>query len=373
MSQSESIEDLFFSMRSHFLEDPEDHLEKLKEQAALFAEHPVQVIESTLQICHNLKGSAQAVGFSNFGDVLHQVEDTLDLLKQSDFSEQLINVYDELFQQLIDDIDRYFNELCFLEEDSEQLGSSILTSLEKFKSLFPGQSPDQQSWGVFTEEEASTPTVVSSLEPSEEDQAWGFFSEDDVEESLEDQAVLASGESQAQDQAEDDRPNSSAAEAGQKSEASAKKFVKEAQHANVDDKYLLLEHGEQLLAIELSEVREIISHHQINPLPRPYPRLKGMIVVRDRALPVLDLAGLLGDKLSQKKAQESCAVICEKDSQAFAFFIERPRHVVTLNQKNFENINHKYSDQANNGLVKNVVKYGDESVLILDLKEFLDP
>src|SRR5689334_17275362 len=77
MQNPEDAEQLFLTMKQQFLEDPEGNLEALRECSARMATESQKALQKTLLLLHNMKGSAQAVGFSFFAYVLHDAEEVL--------------------------------------------------------------------------------------------------------------------------------------------------------------------------------------------------------------------------------------------------------------------------------------------------------
>ena len=365
MNNNDEMENLLSALRRQFLDDPEDYLEKLRELTISFKAEPQEAIETALHICHNLKGSAQAVGFTYLADLLHKVEDTLSKSKQFKLESDDFGRFDKLFSELIQKVDDYFRNLNENETDQSKYSFESTLILDKLDNILYESNPSSQpeGWGVFSEQEVaslSEKPMDLQLSQTRENatEAWGLF---EVEEACEVDASINDGK----------KGDSSSSSNGHAQDISSSEISseEEADLSAHEQQYLLVEHGKQVLAVHLSEVREIISHNYINPLPRPCPGLKGMIVVRDRALPVLDLEGFLKDNPSGDVDDHSCAVICESQDQSFAFCIAKARQVVSLNTKNFEPIENKGNRPGSNNLIKNVVTLSQESILILDLND----
>ncbi|WP_141731078.1 chemotaxis protein CheW [Oligoflexus tunisiensis] len=305
MSDRDESEKLFDQMRKHFVEDPEGNLETLRECAASIGENPSPALKKALLVIHNMKGSAQAVGFSTFAALLHEMEEVLGNLQGGPET-------DQGFSELLNGIEIYFNILADTLEDLPGHDTACRQHLDQLKATaFPPRVQAPQGWGLFEETDAET----------------------------------ANAEPAPQHEPADERFQ---AEIG---------------------KYLLLEQNHRLFAIHLNEVKEIVSDHYLNPLPHPQKGLKGIIVVRNRALPVMDLGSGMDE---QANDAHICAVICESEEQSFAFRVQKPRQVISLQAQDFENVSDKSVLQGGqHHLFKTVARYNGQSVLIVDLKSML--
>jgi chemotaxis signal transduction protein/HPt (histidine-containing phosphotransfer) domain-containing protein len=305
MSDRDDSEKLFVQMRKHFVEDPEGNLEALRECAASMGRDPDAALKKALLVFHNMKGSAQAVGFATFAALLHETEEVLGGLQSGPDT-------DQGFSDLLSGIEAYFNILADTLEDLPGHDAACREQLAQLKSAtFPSPVQAPQGWGLFEEGDEPAPHE----EPAH-------------------QHETTDGRFQAE-----------------------------------SGKYLLLEQNHRLFAIHLDEVKEIVSDHYLNPLPHPQRGLKGIIVVRNRALPVMDLGTGIDE---QAQDAHICAVICESEEQSFAFRVQKPRQVISLEAQDFENVSDKSVLQnGQQHLFKTVARYNGQSVLIVDLKSML--
>lgn len=302
MDKQDDNEKLLAMMRQHFADDPEENLELLHECTALMGRDSRNALKKTLLVLHNMKGSAQAVGFLPFAALLHDMEEVLGHLPDGPEA-------DLAFSQLIEAVESYFHELRNTLEDRPGLDQVCRQKLAQLKTIEKQLEPSvHEGWGLFEDDPASEPAIETL-------------------------------------QSED---------------------THEASTQAVSGKYLLLEQNQRLFAIHLDEVKEIVSDHFLNPLPNPQRGLKGMIVVRNRALPVIDLGSAIDSHAEDARV---CAVICESHDQSFAFRVQKPRQVISLRTQDFENVAEKSVSQIEHqNLIKNVAKFNGQSVLIVDLK-----
>lgn len=302
MDKPDESEKILALMRQHFVDDPEENLEHLHECSALMSQDPASALKKVHLVLHNMKGSAQAVGFQYFAALLHDMEEVVSHLSNGPDM-------DLAFTQLIEAVEVYFQSLR--ETMGDQAGwdheaRRLLDLLRSLEETSPSQAP--AGWGLFEDTPASEPMIATPA------------SDDPVE--------------------------------------TAKQAM--------SGKYLLLENNHRLFAIHLDDVKEIVSDHFLNPLPVPRQGLKGMIVVRNRALPVIDLGAAMD---GQTDGNRICAVICESAEQSFAFRVQKARQVISLGADDFESIAEKTVLQLEQqNLIKNVARFHGQSVLIVDLK-----
>lgn len=70
-------------------------------------------------------------------------------------------------------------------------------------------------------------------------------------------------------------------------------------------KYLLFQSEQLLFGVIAESVVEIITHHEITPLPLVPPYVRGIINLRGQIIPILDIRILLG----QESSNGSCTII----------------------------------------------------------------
>ena len=70
-------------------------------------------------------------------------------------------------------------------------------------------------------------------------------------------------------------------------------------------KYLLFQSNQLLFGVIAESVVEIITNHEITPLPLVPPYIRGIINLRGQIIPILDIRMLLG----QEASHSSCTII----------------------------------------------------------------
>lgn len=345
---------LFALIRQQFFDDPEENIEKLRDCAQDFGNKPEKAVSEMLLALHNLKGSAQVVGFPHFADTLHSVEDAVEHMRRLERSHPLFPTIIAMLVKICEELDDSFQKMRQAQEDCPEADEAFLACLKELK--------DHAHEAKRKEQDRMAEVVLAPVEETKSAApvGWGLFDDDDVPSPAAPSAPA---------------PEVVAAAAEEKPEPiPAIEVPREAigPPKVLDSKFLLMEQAEQLFAVSIADVKEIISGHPINPLPEGRNGLKGMIVVRDRTLPVIDLDevfGQLGKALSE--GERNCAVICESADQSFAFRVEKPRQVISLNAGDFESLDSKFGAQIGQSVIKKVARYNGKSVLVIDLNLLL--
>lgn len=364
-------DDLFASLRLQFVSDPDDNMGRLVEHAVAYRKNPGAALAGIAQICHNIKGSAQAVGYVSFAELMHEVEDAIGTVARSSSgaSEMVRQKIDAPLQGLVDALGEYHAELLAGKQDSDACASKVREQLRALCAA--GIEPvgevavASDAWEIFADDAAvpapPAPTTAAPP-PASESLGFGFFFDDPPNVTT---AAEFRSEPTTPPVSEGLAPQALAEDSAGVAAAPVGAATGPANPAASAGKYLLVEQTRQLFAISLDVVREITPHLQVNPLPEVFPGVRGMIVVRDRALPVLDLGGLF---TPSEQVDELCSVICETDGYGFALTVEKPRQVISLDVNDLEPITSKFGEQFDGSLLTGVAQLDGRSVLVVDLR-----
>ena len=74
-------------MREQFLTDPDEQIGAIESLASKLPSNPTAVLQDMMRTAHNIKGSAQIAGFTDFGDAVHEVETIFQTLLKHSLSE----------------------------------------------------------------------------------------------------------------------------------------------------------------------------------------------------------------------------------------------------------------------------------------------
>jgi len=126
-----------------------------------------------------------------------------------------------------------------------------------------------------------------------------------------------------------------------------------------------------LYALDVSQVREIVRHQEITPLPRAPAMIEGVIDLRGGVVPVLDLSRLLGSRCPEVTAQ-SRIVILDCDGMVVGLCVEAATDVLSLDAAALEDVP-ELATHAGYDAVRHVVRRPDAApVMVLSLERILE-
>lgn len=130
--------------------------------------------------------------------------------------------------------------------------------------------------------------------------------------------------------------------------------------------------GAQILAADVSDVREILDHQTIAPLPNASSALLGMIDLRGEGIAVIDLAQSLG--LSRLTGEQDGRIIVldlQTDREAaVAITVDRVRTVVEISDDEIDPVP-AVPGGWNAGAMFGVTRVEGELVYLIDLRSAL--
>jgi len=92
--------------------------------------------------------------------------------------------------------------------------------------------------------------------------------------------------------------------------------------------------GTEQYAVPISQVKEIIHHCNATKLPATPKYMEGIINVRGKIIPVINLTAML--KLAPTAATEKRIVIVETSSLEFGIVVDAVSEVIRIEQSNIE-------------------------------------
>jgi len=114
---------------------------------------------------------------------------------------------------------------------------------------------------------------------------------------------------------------------------------------------------EQIYAIEVEFVREIVRLMEITPLPNAPRLIEGVIDLRETVIPVLDLARSL-NRGRASSGMQARIVVVEVDELVLGLWVDAATDVLTLDTRQLEDVP-DLATQAGYQAVRNVVRRED--------------
>lgn len=120
-------------------------------------------------------------------------------------------------------------------------------------------------------------------------------------------------------------------------------------------KFMLLRIDEQIFALPLSEVREVLGLVQLSPLPDMPSHFAGLINLRGKVISAIDLKKSLQCSVvpQDKKNKKSCVIIIEHNSQFYGAIVDDIIEVVSVSDSEIDTSTESLkSKEAFIGLIK---------------------
>lgn len=128
---------------------------------------------------------------------------------------------------------------------------------------------------------------------------------------------------------------------------------------------------EQIYALEVAAVREIVRVQEITPLPNAPALIEGVIDLRGAVVPVVDLAKLLG-RGATEGGLLARIVVLESDGLVLGLEVDAATDVLTLDPSRLEDVP-ALAAQAGYDAVRHVVRReGESPVMVLSLETLIE-
>ena len=130
-------------------------------------------------------------------------------------------------------------------------------------------------------------------------------------------------------------------------------------------KYMTFQVGMDFFGIELKYVNEIIQMQPVTPIPEVEHFIKGLINLRGKIIPVIDVADRFG-KESFDYNDRTCVIVIEVKGIEVGLIIENIAEVVSIDAENIlppPTVGH---GSAQSKFIHGIGKIGDDVKLLLD-------
>lgn len=152
------MHDIFGEYRVSFLEETEEHLEKLNGDLIAFEKNPhdTHLIDNIFRIMHTLKSSAAAVGMESLSEFAHKTED---LIQQ--FRSGTLKVNEDVIDTLFTVFDQFksYIELAWEDRETEINFTPLIQRIhtfyqkeEKTKAIHPKKMIEEDTFTLSTQE-----------------------------------------------------------------------------------------------------------------------------------------------------------------------------------------------------------------------------
>lgn len=136
------------------------------------------------------------------------------------------------------------------------------------------------------------------------------------------------------------------------------------------NKYLFFNIGDEIYGTGIANVIEIIEIQKITDVPDMPAYIKGVINLRARVIPVMDLRLRFGME-EREYDDRTCIVIVKVDAMSVGFIVDTVAEVHDILEKDIEPPPNFNSESGRNRYVSGLGKVGDEVRILIDVNKIL--
>ena len=134
-------------------------------------------------------------------------------------------------------------------------------------------------------------------------------------------------------------------------------------------KYLTFVLNKEEYGLEIMRVKEIIGLMEITPVPRMPDFVRGVINLRGRVIPVVDLRLKFGMKTTED-TQETCIIVVDLNDTLMGVVVDRVSEVLDVAEADIEEPP-SFGVDLDTSFILGMGKAKDKVVILLDIKEVL--
>lgn len=158
---------------------------------------------------------------------------------------------------------------------------------------------------------------------------------------------------------EEERLMSTATERGEHSESSVVQL----------NKYLTFSLGKEDYGLEILKVREIIGVIGITAVPRMPDFVKGVINLRGKVIPVIDMRLKFGME-GIDQTEETCIIVIDMGNILIGILVDRVSEVLDIDRENIEDTP-EFGVKIDTDFILGIGKAKDKVIMILDIGKVL--
>jgi purine-binding chemotaxis protein CheW len=148
-------------------------------------------------------------------------------------------------------------------------------------------------------------------------------------------------------------------------------FVDDDEEKSLDNKYLTFKISDEVYGIDIGDITEIIEIQKITSVPDMPVYVKGVINLRGRVIPVMDLR--LRFRLDEREYDDrTCVVIVHVNDSSVGFVVDRVLEVVDLPENNIDPPPQFKSASGYDKYVSGIGKIGEEVKILLNAEKIIN-
>lgn len=125
----------------------------------------------------------------------------------------------------------------------------------------------------------------------------------------------------------------------------------------------------EVFATDIRKIREVLEHTQVTRVPRSHESMQGVINLRGKAIPVVDMRLQFG-MASAEVTVDTCIIIIEvkikEKTTVLGALVDSVMEVIDLKSDQMEDAP-DFGSRVNNDFIEAIGKFGDRFVIVLDM------
>ncbi len=143
-------------------------------------------------------------------------------------------------------------------------------------------------------------------------------------------------------------------------------FDEDEEEDTLDGRYLIFSIEERQYGIEIKDITEIVGLHTITEVPDMPTFIKGVINLRGKIIPVLDVRSRF--KLSEIEYNDkTCVIILNINHNLIGLIVDTVREVLKISSEQMEETP-RFGEGLSNRFVKALAKVKEEVKILLDVE-----
>ena len=134
-------------------------------------------------------------------------------------------------------------------------------------------------------------------------------------------------------------------------------------------KYLTFGLAEEEYGLEILRVREIIGMMEITAVPRTPAYVKGVINLRGKVIPVVDLRLKVG-MAAEERTDQTCIIVVNIGEVEMGIIVDQVREVINISAENIEEPP-SFGDQVDTEFILGMGKSETKVTILLDISKLL--
>lgn len=137
----------------------------------------------------------------------------------------------------------------------------------------------------------------------------------------------------------------------------------------IDGKFLTFVLGSEIYGIEILNAREIIGLIDITTVPQPLDYMKGVINLRGKIIPVIDLR-MKFSMQEEKHTQETCVIVVEVNSTSIGIIVDSVSEVLYIGRGEIEDTPN-FGQGIDTSFIMGLGKVKERIIILLDIDKVL--